>query len=260
MPELPEVATYKVYFDSTALHQKIVDIDCADERLLKKDFDMFREALIGQEFTETVRIGKYLFAKTTGNKVLVLHFGMTGRLKYYKDPEDRPKYAHIVYTFNSGFHLGFLNKRKFGWNDLATSVNEYKESVGLSKDATELSLEEFKDNLANRKTYIKPVLMDQSVAAGMGNWLVDEVLYQACVHPEKKLEDMVFETIKEVYNTMQRVLKVTVEKQAVYRDFPADYFIHIRKKGAKCHHTGAEIQKIKVGGRATYFSPEWQKL
>jgi len=260
MPELPEVATYKTYFDGTSLHQKITDIQCADERLLKKDFDTFKDALIGQEFAETQRIGKYLFAKTTGEKSLVLHFGMTGRLKYYRDPEDRPKYAHIVYSFDSGFHLGFLNKRKFGWNDLADSIDDYQSEVGLSKDAMDLTFEDFQENIAKRKTYIKPVLMDQSVAAGMGNWLVDEVLYQSGVHPEHKLENMDAETIRHIYDTMQRVLKVTVEKQAVYRDFPEDYFIHIRKKGAKCHHTNSKIEKLEVGGRATYYSPGWQQL
>ncbi len=174
MPELPEVATYKTYFDSTSLHQKITDIDCADERLLKKDFDEMREALIGQRFVSTERIGKYLFAKTSGEKVLVLHFGMTGNLQYYKGAESRPRFAHIVYSFDNGFHLGFLNKRKFGWNDLADSVESYQQKVGLSTDASKLTLEEFKASLSNRRTYIKPVIMDQSVAAGMGNWLTDE--------------------------------------------------------------------------------------
>ena len=259
MPELPEVATYKTYLDSTSLYQKITSVDCADERLLKKDFALFEESLIGEEFVGTERIGKYLFVKTSGEKVLVMHFGMTGSLEYYKDPEDRPKYAHIVYSFASGFQLGFLNKRKFGWNDLTESVDSYQKEVGLSTDASKLTLEEFKESLSTRKTYIKPVLMDQSVAAGMGNWLVDEVLYQSQIHPEKKVEMMNESDIEHLFKVMKEVIYVTVEKQAVYRDFPKHYFIHIRKLGAKCHHTGTKIQKITVGGRTTYFSPGWQK-
>ena len=260
MPELPEVETYKTYLDSTSLHQKITAIDCADDRLLKKDISEFEDSLIGTSLTETERIGKYLFVKTSGGKVLVMHFGMTGRLEYYKDTDSRPKYAHIVYSFDSGFHLGFLNKRKFGWNDLADSVDEYQEETGLSNDASKLTLKEFKASLSTRRTYIKPVIMDQSVAAGIGNWLADEVLYQSRIHPEKRVEDMGEDEIERLFETMKEVIEVTVEKEAVYRNFPEDYFIHIRKQGAICHHTGEKIKKKKVGGRATYFSPSWQTL
>ena len=260
MPELPEVEGYKTYLDSTALHKKIVDIDCADNRLLKKSYDEMREALIGEEFAETERIGKYLFVKTTGEKVLVMHFGMTGNLHYYKDPEDRPKFAHIVYKFENGFHLGFLNKRKFGWNDLADSVESYKENLGLSDDALQLTFEQFKSSLKNRKTAIKAVIMDQSVAAGVGNWIADDVLYQAQIHPEEKVVNMNEEMIREVYDKMQKVMRVAIEKDAIYEDFPEEFFIHNRKPDGICYHTGGEIEKIKVGGRSTYFSPKWQKL
>jgi formamidopyrimidine-DNA glycosylase len=79
MPELPEVHGYKVYIDSTCLHQPIVHIDCRDKRLLKKSQVEFEKYLVGKELSKTKRIGKYLFIETTGVKILVLHFGMTGR-------------------------------------------------------------------------------------------------------------------------------------------------------------------------------------
>ncbi len=260
MPELPEVENYKTCFDSTSLHKKIVDMDCADSRLLKKDFDEMREALIGQEFTETERIGKYLFAKTTGGKVLVLHFGMTGNLNYYKDPEDRPKFAHIVYKFGNGFHLGFLNKRKFGWNDLADSVESYKNEVGLSDDALKLTFEQFLESLSRRKSAIKPIIMNQSVAAGIGNWVADEVLYQAKIHPEQRVEFMDEKMKRTVFDKMKEVLHIAIEKQAVYHEMPEHFLIHNRNTEGICPNTGVEIERSKVGGRTTFFSPEWQQI
>lgn len=259
MPELPEIETYKTYFDSTSLHQKVTGFDCRDDRLLKAPENDFREYLVGEEFTGTTRIGKYLFVHTTGKKVLVLHFGMTGNLDYYKDPEDRPKYAHIEYAFASGFQLGFLNKRKFGWNDLADSVEEYKEKTGLSDDARDLSFEQFEESLSGRSAPVKSILLDQSVAAGIGNWMADEILYQARIHPETRVNDMTSSQLKEVFRAMKHLIEVSIEKQAVYDDFPDDFFIHIRKEGATCHHTGEKIRKTKVGGRSTYYCPEWQK-
>ena len=260
MPELPEVESYKTYIDNTCLDQKIVALDCRDERLLKQPKSDFEKFLIGIKFTETKRIGKYLFLETNGNKILVMHFGMTGRPHYYKSEEERHKFAHLQLTFEKGFYFGFENKRKFGWWNLTDSVEEYRKANNLSHDARELTLEEFKDSLGNRKTDIKKIIMDQSIAAGVGNWMADEILYQAKVHPKKRVEQMSTTEIKKIYEAMQNVIEVAIENEAHYSDFPKDFFIHIRNDDFKCHHTGCKIEKIKVGGRTTYFSPEWQKL
>ena len=260
MPELPEVHGYKVYIDSTILHKTITTFQCRDTKLLKKPEADFNKYLIGKELTETHRIGKYLFLKTTGEKILVVHFGMTGRPNYYKDQDARPKFGHIVLEFNNGFHFAFENKRKFGWWDLIDSIEEYKASHKLSDDARDLKLEDFKDSLSNRKTHVKKIIMDQSVAAGVGNWMADEILYQAKMHPKKKVEDMTGDDMETVFEAMKTVIEVAIENEAHYSDFPKNFLMHFREEGASCYHTGDEIQKIKLGGRATYFSPKWQKI
>lgn len=260
MPELPEVHGYKVYIDSTCLHKKIIDFQCRDNRLLKKSSGDFDNHLLGEALTNTSRIGKYLFISTTGKKVLVIHFGMTGRPTYYKDEDERPKFGHIVLTFENGFHFAFENKRKFGWWDLIDSIEDFKSLHNLSDDARDLSLKDFKDSLQNRKTHIKKILLDQSVAAGVGNWMADEILYQAKVHPETKVESLNSETIKNIFEAMKKVIETAIKHDAHYSDFPKDFLMHFRKEGAVCFHTGDKIEKIKIGGRSTYFSPKWQKL
>lgn len=260
MPELPEVEGYKIYIESTCLHKKIMSFECRDNRLLKSAKADFEKHLVDQELTATVRIGKYLFVKTTGKKILVIHFGMTGRPNYYKEKDDRPKYGHIVLTFENGFHFAFENKRKFGWWDLIDSIEAYKKDKKLSDDARNLSLENFKNSLSNRKTAIKAVIMDQSVAAGIGNWMADDILYQSKIHPATKVQKLSDEQIETIFKAMKHVIEVAIEHEAHYDDFPEEFLIHFRKEGGICFHTGAEIQKIKVGGRSTYFSPKWQKI
>ena len=260
MPELPEVHGYKVYIDSTCLHKTITVFDCRDTKLLKQPKHDFEKHLVGATLIKTRRIGKYLFVETSGDKVLVMHFGMTGRPNYYKEKNDRPKFGHIVLSFENGFHFAFENKRKFGWWNLIDSIEDYKEEHDLSDDARDLQLADFKASLSTRKTHIKKILLDQSVAAGVGNWMADEILYQAKMHPKKKVEDMTEEDIKTVFDAMKKVIETAIEHDAHYSDFPKDFLMHFRAAGANCHHTGAEIKKIKLGGRATYFSPEWQTL
>lgn len=258
MPELPEVETFKRYIDRTSLNQKITKIDCADQRLLKQDQWFFEEALIGQEFIETYRVGKYLFLKTSGKHVLVMHFGMTGKPEYFADMEARPRFAHIVYHFASGYHLGFLNRRKFGWNDLTDDMFAYKERIGLGIDARSISFEAFIAAIRRRKTYIKAVIMHQSIAAGIGNWIADEMLYQAKIHPETKVGELSDDQLNALYEALKLTLETAIDKEATYRLFPAEFFIHIRKEGAICHHTGGPIEKLTVGGRSTYYSPARQ--
>jgi len=260
MPELPEVHGYQTYINSTCLHQKIIAFDCKDNRLLKQPKQDFEANLIGEELTKTERIGKYLFIHTSGKKILLMHFGMTGRPNYFKSKEDRPKFGHIMLSFNSGFHFAFENKRKFGWWNLVDSVSAYQKAHRLSDDARDLTFKQFKSSFENRKTQVKKVIMDQSVAAGIGNWMADDILYQAKIHPNMKVEAMDENDIKSIYDAMQNVIEIAIKHEAHYSDFPKEFFIHIREEGANCHHTDCKIEKIKVGGRTTYFSPKWQKL
>lgn len=260
MPELPEVQGYKVYIDSTSLHKKIVSFECRDNRLLKVPKSQFEELLVGESWESTTRIGKYLFINTSGKKILVMHFGMTGHPKYYKDEDERPKYGHIVLEFDTGFHFAFECRRKLGWWNLIDSIEDYKKEHKLSDDARDLTLEDFKTSLTSRKTFIKAVLMDQSVAAGVGNWVADEILYQARIHPKSRVDDLSEKQIETIFDAMKKVIEVAIDNDAHYDDFPDDFLIHFRKEGATCYHTGDKIEKTKVGGRTTYFSPEWQKL
>ncbi|MDX1472157.1 MAG: DNA-formamidopyrimidine glycosylase family protein [Flavobacteriaceae bacterium] len=260
MPELPEVYGYQTYIESTILHKPIIDMDCRDNRLLRKPINQFEKYLVGKEFTGTKRIGKYLFLKTNGEKTLLIHFGMTGKPKYYKHKDERPKYAHIVLTLGNGFHFAFENRRKLGRWDLVDSIEEYRKENNLSKDAKELTFKEFKSSLENRKTDIKKILMDQSIAAGVGNWIADDILYQAKIHPKKPVTELSEKEIKTIYEKMQHVLDTAIELDAHYKSFPDYFFKNSRKEGADCPCGKGKVEKIKVGGRTTYFCPEEQQV
>ena len=89
-----------------------------------------------------------------------------------------------------------------------------------------MTFEDFKKALLKRKTYIKPVLMDQSVTAGIGNWMADEIFYQARIHPEKKVKELSEGEIKLIFEVMKEVIETAIKEEATYRNFPKHYFIH----------------------------------
>jgi len=73
----------------------------------------------------------------------------------FKDNEDQPKYSRVLFFFDNGFHLSYISKRRFGFIDLADSIEEYVEKKKLGKDAGEISFEEFYQGINNSNAPIK---------------------------------------------------------------------------------------------------------
>jgi formamidopyrimidine-DNA glycosylase len=263
MPELPEVETYRRYLEATSLHQSMLLLEVEDPKLLTTDFHTLSKALIGNSFSGTHRVGKNLFVYTEKGPILHMHFGMTGGLEYYRDTEDRPKHARIVFHFSSGFKLGFLCPRKFERIGLVENIDAYIQLKKIGPDAFSVAYEDFYQRIKARKGLLKPVLMDQATVAGLGNWIVDEVLFQARVYPEKATQTLSDDEIRRLHGAIQLVLQTAVEQEAVYGNFPTNFLIHARawdkspytdsKAHLNCPHCGSRIEISQVGGRTTYF-------
>ena len=265
MPELPEVETYRRYLEQTALGQPIEAIEVEDTKLLTTDHASLTEALLGRSFVATKRVGKNLFVYTDGLPILRMHFGMTGDLAYYHASLDRPRHARIVFHFRGGFNLGFICPRKFERIGLVQNIDDFLKSKKIAADGLEIGLEELAKNLSKRKSPIKSVLLDQSTVAGLGNWIVDEVLFQAKIHPERLGNSLNNQEIANIHAAIRYVLQTAIKQEANYALFPAGFIIHARQWAASpypephrhlvCPCGATQIAHSRVGGRATYFCP-----
>jgi formamidopyrimidine-DNA glycosylase len=268
MPELPEVEIYRRYFEATSLDQTIIRLDVEDHKLLTTDYGTLTKSLIGSQFVGTRRIGKNLFIMTSRGHTLVMHFGMTGSLAYFRDDEDTPRFARIVFHFANGFKLGFLCPRKFERIGLTESVEEYVLAKELGMDALEVGSSELSEKLLGKKAMIKPLLLDQANVAGIGNWIVDEVLFQAGIYPETRGYQLTEEDIVRLRDAIQLVLLTAIQHEAVYGRFPKSFLIHSREwddspyadsqAHQNCPRCSSTIQFSRVGGRATYFCASCQ--
>lgn len=270
MPELPEVETYRRFIDDTCLLQPITDVEVQDpKRQLQVDLDEFRRALLGNQFTGTERIGKQLFLLTEQGAIVTMHFGMTGDVAYYRDEAETPRFARAVFIFQNGFRFAFIDSRKFGRLGLTESIKIFRHQKKLGPDALTLTAEELSKGLGKKKAPIKQLLLDQRIAPGVGNWIADEVLFQACLHPERPAHTLTSEEIERLAAAIREVLETAVRAEAIYRDFPAHYLIHAREWDTAptansadahlhCPQCQTRIQKEYVGGRATYFCSNCQ--
>jgi formamidopyrimidine-DNA glycosylase len=263
MPELPEVETYRRFLEETALFQTVTHVFVEDRKLLTTDYDTLSRALVGNQFTGTHRVGKNLFVRTRTDAVLTLHFGMTGSLAYFRDAEDTPRFARVIFSFSNGFKLGFLCPRKFERVGLTEDIAGYLRAKKLGKDALDTDAADLARTFRTKKAPIKPVLLDQSTLAGLGNWIVDDVLFLAGVHPERVAASLTEAETERIHAAIREVLLTAIDREAVYSRFPAHFLIHARawdtsphadpERHLHCPRCAARVEKDYVGGRATYF-------
>lgn len=262
MPELPDVVGFQRYLEATSLHQEVAKTTVNDSRLLEDiDAAHLERCLKGRKLEATARHGKYLFARA-GDGWLLLHFGMTGELHYWKDPGPAPEYAQVIFDFENDAHLAYINKRIIGKVGFLDDLAGYIAHQNLGPDALSVDLTSggFLRLLTGRSGPIKARLMDQSLIAGVGNIYSDEILFQARLHPKTGSSDLTKDDIKKLYRVMRRVLRVAADKGGDIGQFPKGYFLPHRESGAPCPGCGGEIKKIVVVGRSGYFCPRCQKL
>ena len=258
MPELPEVETFKRYLDKTSLKQLITKIIVTDNRILKIDEFYLRESLNGKQFESSTRHGKYLFV-FLNPRYLVMHFGMTGDLKYYNKKDDQPKFSKVIFQFNNGFNLAYISTRMFGKLDVVDSIEEFIKKKKLGLDAYKMSFKEFKGAVAKRTAIIKNAFLNQSFIAGVGNIYSDEILYRSKIHPKTKINSLGESKIRELFTNIKDVLKFGIENQGDLNTYPDSFLIPHRKKKELCPICDAEITRFEIAGRHGFFCPNCQK-
>lgn len=261
MPELPDVAVFKRYFDATALDQQIDDVDVRDAQMLANvSGAKLSSRLTGHAFTGTSRHGKYLFAALDDDDVLVLHFGMTGHLRYYKDPKEEPEYTKLVCAFRNGYHLAYTNMRKLGELRLVQDVGAFIRAKELGPDALDdVDFDTFRERFSGRRGMIKTRLMDQKIIAGIGNVYSDEILFQARIHPETHTDELDDEALRTIFDKMKSVLKTAIDHNAEPAQFPKDFIIPHRHEDGECPDCGGPVERVKISGRSAYFCPRCQE-
>lgn len=272
MPELPEVETYRRFLDELILQVPVEAVVVHDAHVLRPAEAALRAAVVGRRFTGSRRVGKnlLLLLDQPAGAALTLHFGMTGDVAVYRDAEDRPRFTRVEIILQGGLRFGFVDARKFGRVGLTSDVAAFLKEKKLGPDAyDDLTAEHLAAALSRRKgALLKAALLDQRVAAGLGNWIVDEVLFQARLHPARRAGALTPQEVTHLHHATRHVLHTAIEAEANYRDFPADFLIHAREWDTppatvadvtRCpRHPAESIQKHYVGGRATFWCAQCQ--
>lgn len=295
MPELPEVESARVLCEAHCLGATVTSVAFLEDGTFdEKIFEgttaaAFRSALMGKTLVSARRLGKHMWwelgvkqgkhgkkakpsEKTDASPVF--HFGMTGAMsvrgegamKYKSFEVDTtswpPRFAKLVVEFDSGVALAYTDPRRFG------KVRLVRGDVRTSPPISQLGFDPllampnadaFVAAYAKRAAPIKAALLDQKIAAGVGNWIADEVLYQARVHPETPAKQLSRAQLERIRTEMGNVVRKSVEANADADAFPEDWLFHRRWGKVAGSVNGSRIEFITVGGRTTAFVPALQK-
>ena len=268
MPELPEVETIKNELMPHVIGRTITGVEIYWDKMVKQPAPAaFRARVTGQKITGMSRLGKYLFFHLGGGERLVMHMKMTGSL-LINPPDD--KFARAIFTFDDGSVMHFRDPRKFGMMWLAADESAVAARLGPDPLGDDFTVATLAGILHNRKAPVKPVLLDQSVIAGIGNMYADESLYEAKIHPRRPAGSLTGEEIKRLHRAIRRVLRAAIKKKgASVRNYirpdgedgsAHDEFRVAHGTGKNCPRCGGPIKRIVVGGRGTYFCPVCQRL
>lgn len=276
MPELPEVETVRRSLELLVPHKQIAAVEIFKPSLLALGDEAAFAALAGGEIADIGRRGKYLlFAMQPEPLCWVVHLRMTGKLLYHQQPQPLQKHDHARLTFADGSELVYNDMRGFGRFWLTPAGPEGLaqvsglNSLGLEPLDVDFSAAYWQEKIKRRpRAMVKAALLDQTVVAGLGNIYADEVLFQAQVHPERLLSSLTEAENQRLAQAMREILQASIEQRGTtFRDYVdgnnqkggyQEFLQVFQKKGQPCPKCGAEIQRIKVAGRSSYFCPHCQ--
>jgi formamidopyrimidine-DNA glycosylase len=278
MPELPEVERGRRLAESVAAGRRITGCRAAVDRIV---FDgvtpaAFRRALVGRTVLAVRRRGKYLWFALDRRPWPVFHFGMTGAfrvkgtapLRLASGPKREtepwpPRFTKLRLTFEDGGELVMTNARRLGRIRLRNDPLAEPPIADLGFDPL-LDLPRTADLAAlirRRATSLKALLLDQSFAAGVGNWIADEILYQARLDPRRRTDSLSPKEIRRLRAKMRAIVRRAVAVGAEKERFPRTWLFH-RRWGKNAHartSRGERIEHMTVAGRTTAWVPAIQR-
>lgn len=266
MPELPEVETIKRELEKSVLGKKIIDVIINNPKVIKEPAkEKFKKGLIGAAIKNILRKGKALIFELGDGRFLLVHLRMTGQLVY----PGLGKQSRVSFKLSDGKILDFNDRRLLGELRLVNRWQEINFFQELGPEPFDLTVDKFKQMLADKKTKIKPLLMDQTFICGVGNLYAAEALFRAKIHPQRiaqslseKEKEFLFKEIKDVLSEAIHYGGSSVDQYVQVSGRPGSYAKYHKvydRENKPCLICKTPIKRIALGGRGTYFCPKCQK-
>ena len=280
MPELAEVETVCRLLRDVLVGKQVTRVaTVADPIVFQHARRNVEDALVGRTVRAIGRRGKTFWIELDGPGPTVYgHLGMTGWIREvgregtrlhaqgdapFDDDAGRPRFLKLRIEVRGGRAVAFTDPRRLGRIWLGAAPAEEKRIQRLGRDAFDdlPTPKQLAALFARRTIPIKALLLDQTVLAGIGNWLADEILYQARIAPSRPASSLDARELAALRRTTRSILKRAVDVGADYERFPRTWLFEHRWGGGRGAQSigGHAIRRDEVGGRTTAWVPTLQK-
>lgn len=268
MPELPEVETIARAIRERYLGQKILRVFAWESQVYQDiTASEFASRLSGRRIQAVHRAGKFLYFDCE-DCYPIFHLGMSGIFIQSRQQSKYPQHIHLEFHFQNGSQLCFQDVRKFGKIFLSYHLPKFPQ-LGVEPLSEEFTLHKFTKMLNLKAVRIKNFLMDQSQIAGIGNIYASEALFRAGIHPLRVANSLSDREVRKLHRSIREVLQEAVERfgttYSAYRTVTGEtgqnqHFLNVyQRDGAPCPNCGAEIQKIIMNSRSTFYCGACQR-
>ncbi len=271
MPELPEVETVRRGLDQSVAGGQLHRLTLARPDLRVPFTPGMARRLEGKRLDSVGRRAKYLLLRFDSGDTVILHLGMSGRIRVGKPGKiSQEKHDHAVFSFN-GAEMRFSDPRRFGLMVLAkeTELAEHPLLAGIGPEpfSDAFSAHYLSEALAKRRGPVKTALLDQKLIAGVGNIYACEALFRAGIHPETPCHQTTEKT-EIIIASIRAVLGEAIDsggsslRDYVQANGEMGYFQHhFRVYGREkkpCITCNKPIHAQRQAGRSTFFCPVCQ--
>jgi len=225
MPELPEVETTRRGIAPHVTGRRVVRIDVYDSRLrwpVPADLDA---RMRGRTIDRVDRRSKYLLFHA-GDSALLVHLGMTGTLRLFRNPHPRRTHDHVDIVLDDGTLLRYHDPRRFGamlWLAASRDGHPLLDSLGPEPFDADFDAEYLWRATRSRRAPIKAALMDNRVVTGVGNIYANEALFRAGIHPGAPANRLSKARLAKLVDAVRDVLQAAIAKGgSTLRDYVVD--------------------------------------
>jgi len=277
MPELPEVETARRAAIAVAVGRRIVGVTVADDTIVFEQVSpaRIRRALLGRQVRAVRRHGKHFWFELDRRPWLSVHFGMAGGLHTSRrrgvrlvstgrrtEPGWPPRFTKLRLAFEGGHELAIADGRRLGRIRLRQDPATEPPIAALGFDALRglPGAARFRELARARAAPVKALLLDQSFAAGVGNWIADEVLYQARIAPRRPARSLSDRELDRLRARLRSVVRVAVGARADSDRYPRSWLFHRRwdrRPGITVR--GDAIRRETIASRTAAWVPAVQR-
>ena len=269
MPELPEVET-TVKSLNILIGLKVIGVNIYTKKLRYIIPKSIKKIPKDSKISSIERIAKYILMHLTNNYSIVIHLGMSGRLKIQEKYYKKEKHDHFIIFFKNNKILVLNDQRKFGFLDYDCRNKIYNKKyikvLGIDALSNQLNIKYIYGKIHKSEVPIKQILLNQHIVSGIGNIYSNEILFDAKISPFTKGKDLKNDQAKRLIVSIRKILKKAIKcggssiKNYVSSDGTLGNFqsnFEVYNQGGK-NISNFIVKKVVQSGRSTYYCPEIQ--